>query len=327
MTRFLIVLLVAVAMQVSAGSADSAENVTVRVMTFNLWHGGDAGGQPLTQTVKVIREAKVDIVGLQETHGHAVKNVRPDNGQQIASMLGWHYLQQGHRTGILSRFPIRKHTPRKWGVEIEYSTGKTLHFFNTHFAASPYQPYQLLRIPYGKAPFITTEEEAIHWAGQARGGQVTRLLSELGGAVKSGLPVILTGDFNEPSHQDWTARAKEAARCPVKVEYPATRRITDAGLKDAWRLCHTDEVRDPGHTWTPTTSADDPKDWHDRIDFVFVAGSTVRVTTCKVVGERAESADIVISPWPSDHRAVVASLSIKNPTSGAEPAAGPSRGQ
>lgn len=310
MVRFQILLLTIMVMQVSAGLAGSAENVTVRAMTFNLWHGGDAGGQPLEQTVNAIRKAKADIVGLQETHGHAANGVRPDNGQKIAGMLGWHYFQQGDRTGILSRFPIRRHTPRKWGVEIEYSADRTLHFFNAHFAPSPYQPYQLLKIPYGNAPFITTEKEAVHWADKVRGGQVSRLLSELSVAVESGLPVILTGDFNEPSHQDWTSRAKEAGCCPIKVEYPTTRRITDAGLKDAWRSCHTDEVRKPGHTWTPTTSADDPKDRHDRIDFVFTAGASVQVASSEVVGERAESADIVVSPWPSDHRAVVSTLTI-----------------
>ena len=43
---------------------------TLRVMTFNLWHGGDAGKQRLTQTLAVIRAAKADIVGLQETGGY-----------------------------------------------------------------------------------------------------------------------------------------------------------------------------------------------------------------------------------------------------------------
>lgn len=47
-----------------------AHAAELRVMSFNLWHGGDAGKQPLTQTAEVIRTAKADIVGLQETGGH-----------------------------------------------------------------------------------------------------------------------------------------------------------------------------------------------------------------------------------------------------------------
>src|SRR5688572_32581764 len=80
----------------------------IRVMSFNIWHGGDAGKQPLSQTLEVIRAAKADIVGLQETGGYEKQkgSGRPDNGRKLAEMLGWSYLDQGERTGILSRFPI-----------------------------------------------------------------------------------------------------------------------------------------------------------------------------------------------------------------------------
>ena len=31
----------------------------------------------------------------------------------------------------------------------------------------------------------------------------------------------------------------------------------------------------------------------------------------KVIGENQQNADIVVSPWPSDHRAVVSTVKIK----------------
>lgn len=302
-------LIVALLVGFAAGGS-SAEEQQLRVMTFNLCHGGDAGGQPLQQTIRVIREAKADIVGLQETHGKEVDQIRPDNGKKIADALGWHYFQQGDRTAILSRLPIQGHSQRKWGVSIALSDGRTLQFFNAHFAASPYQPYQLLEIPYGDAPFIETEAESIEWAKRARGRQVESLMSELSVAIDAGDTTVLTGDFNEPSHQDWTTRGQLAGRCPIKVEFPTTKRVCDCGLRDAFRLTHRDEVRFPGFTWTPTTTADDPKDRHDRIDYVFVAGRDVRVRDSQVVGEQKENAGIVVKPWPSDHRAVIADLVI-----------------
>ena len=36
-------------------------------MTLNLLHGGVRLGQPLSQSVKVIKEAKADLVGVQES--------------------------------------------------------------------------------------------------------------------------------------------------------------------------------------------------------------------------------------------------------------------
>ena len=283
---------------------------SIRVMTFNLWHGGDAGGHPLSQSVKAIVASKADIVGLQETHGDKVDGVRPDNGAEIARRLGWNYLQQGDRTGILSRYPIGKASKHKWGVAIEYADNKTLHFYNAHFEAAPYQPYQLLGIPYGGGKFINSESDAIAEAKLARGASVSRLIAEMKEAIESKLPVILTGDFNEPSHQDWTERAAHANCCPIKVRYPTTRRISTAGLIDTWRSCHAHEVKFRGLTWTNTTSADDPNDKHDRIDYVFVSKSRMKVQQCMVVGEKKATADIVVSPWPSDHRAVVAELIV-----------------
>ena len=302
-SSFLITLFLA-----SAIHAESEDRL--RVMTFNLWHGGEAGGQPLAQTINAIKSAKADIIGLQETHGREVNGVRPDNGQKIADQLGWHYLQQGDRTAILSRHRIIKPSQNRWGVEIEYPRGKQLDFFNAHFAASPYQPYQLLKIPYGDGKFIATESEAVQEANAARGAAVGRLLYEIKNAIQSGHPVVLTGDFNEPSHQDWTARAAQERCCPLKVCFPTTSRIASAGLIDAWRTHHKDEVAFRGVTWTPTTSADDPTDKHDRIDFIFVSDSAVKVKSCQIVGEHKSTADLVVTPWPSDHRAVVAELSI-----------------
>jgi hypothetical protein len=51
----------------------------------------------------------------------------------------------------------------------------------------------------------------------------------------------------------------------------------------------------------------DPKDRHDRIDFVF-AGRGIKVTSAAIVGERSDRAEILIKPYPSDHRAVVATV-------------------
>lgn len=293
------------------GLAEPAPAAELRVMTFNIWVGGESGNQPLTQTAEVIRAAQADIVGLQETHGAERDGRRPDAGAELAKLLGWHYFNQGGSPGVLSRFPIVTNTPGKQGVTIRLPGGRDVHCFNIHFNPAPYQPYQLLNIPYGNAPFIKTADEAVQAARQARGGAVTRLLADMREALASGQPVFLTGDFNEPSHQDWTERAAQAGKCPLPVPYPTTLAVVNAGLRDAFRTVHPDEVTRPGWTWTPLTRPDDPKDRHDRIDFVFFAGKAVTTKHCEVVGEAKEFADIVVKPYPSDHRAVVATMVIE----------------
>lgn len=291
--------------------AAEAEAEVVRVMSFNLWHGGDAGKQPLDRTVAVIKEAQADFVGLQETAGLAPQGQpRPDRAAEIAKRLGWEYLDQGDRTGIISRFKIEAVTPAKWGVKLKLPSGRQVYLFNAHLAHSPYQPYQLHRIPYGNAPFLKTEAELVRSAQDSRGGQVARMLGEVKAILQDGLPVFVTGDFNEPSHLDWTAAGVKANHCLLAVQWPSTKAVEAAGFVDAYRAVHPDPVQNRGLTWTPITKLDDPKDRHDRIDFVFVHGPKVKVRSAKVIGESKELADVVASPYPSDHRAVVAELEL-----------------
>ena len=118
----------------------------------------------------------------------------------------------------------------------------------------------------------------------------------------------MVGDFNEPSHLDWTDAAAKVGRHPIKVAYPTSTELAKAGFSDSYRKIYPDEMKNPGLTWSPKYKADDPRTHLDRIDFVYFRGQGVKVTDVKIVGENKENAGIVVTPYPSDHRAVVASL-------------------
>lgn len=273
----------------------------IRVMSFNLWHNGTHDGQPLERSAAVIKAAKADVVGLQEVRRNAAK---------LAEMLDWHHVQQGEDTAILSRYPIIEATPGKLGVKLALPDGAAAYLFNVHLEYTPYQPYQLLKIPYGNAPFLDDEAAAIDSAKRTRGKQVRALLDEVATVRGPATSIFITGDFNEPSHLDWTAAAVKARLCPLKVEWPSTKSVTDAGFLDGYRAVYPDPVARPGITWTPTTRSTDPHDHHDRIDFVLAAGNGVQATEAQVTGESAENADIVVTPYPSDHRAVVVEFEL-----------------
>ncbi|HEY1601993.1 MAG TPA: endonuclease/exonuclease/phosphatase family protein [Pirellulales bacterium] len=307
---FVAICLAALALATGGIPLHAAEGISLRVMSFNLWHGGDAGRQPLAQTLAVIRAAQADVVGLQETAGLERDGQRPDNAQRVAAMLGWHYHDQGDRTGVISRYPIAGATPREWGVQIELPDGRRVWLFNAHLAYTPYQPYQLLKIPYENAPFVDDAAGAVAAAEKARGGQVERLLAEVRAVAAQDVPLFITGDFNEPSVLDWTPAVARAGRCPVAVEWPSTRSVMAAGFVDAYRQLHADPLAAPGYTWTTTTAEDDPKDHHDRIDFVFVGGRKTHLKAAQIVGEKSDRADIVVAPYPSDHRGVVVTVAL-----------------
>lgn len=274
---------------------------TLKIMSFNIWR---SGGKSLPQTIEVIRQSGADAVGLQETD--SVENIT-----HIAQQLGWNFFYQGSHTGIISQHKIIGSTPKKWGVKLEAPNGQQYYLFNVHLAPWPYQPYQLLGIPYKNAPFFKTAEEAVISASKARSGQVSRLLAEINAIKAEKLPIFITGDFNEPSCLDWTAATVEKKTHPVVVEWPSTRTILDAGFIDTYRTVYPDPVKNPGFTWTPTTRPDDPKDHHDRIDLVLAGGVPLTVKSVKIVGENKKNADIVIESYPSDHRAVLAEVVVK----------------
>lgn len=284
---------------------------TMRVMSYNIWVGGEAGRQPLSQTVKVIEAARADLVGMQETRGERRNGQRPDAARAIAKLLGWHYLDQGDGTAVVSRYKITGSTPKKWGVRVELPSGRRAWLFNVHLAHAPYQPYQLLKIPYADAPFLDDAEQAVAAARDAREESITAMLGELQAVRGEGAAMFVTGDFNEPSPLDWTEAVCQAGRCPCIVKWPSADAVLQAGFVDAYRQIHHDPLKAPGYTWTPLTNEDDPQDRHDRIDQVLVGGDGVSVEHAEIVGESPENADIVVTPYPSDHRGVVATVKLQ----------------
>ena len=96
MRRAAAVLAVVVAAAPSAAAPAAAAPRTptdVRVMSFNIWLGGDVvdfGG-----VVRAIQAADADIVGLQEAEG---------NTGRIAKALGWPYWSD--RLHVVSRYPL-----------------------------------------------------------------------------------------------------------------------------------------------------------------------------------------------------------------------------
>jgi endonuclease/exonuclease/phosphatase family metal-dependent hydrolase len=296
----------------------SAETV-LTVMSFNVWGGGTNEGKSVEETAAAIRAAGADIVGLQETQAESPKCEEescPPAGERVAAKLaaalGFHHYDQTRQNdalwsnAILSRYPIGEPTPHGLGVSIDVA-GRRVWAFNVHLTDFPYQPYQLMGIPYGDAPFLNSGEAAAQAAEAARGSAVRLLLEDLAAADGADAAFVF-GDFNEPSHRDWTARTVASGRHPVAVAFPSARAVESRGFVDAYRAAHPDEVASPGYTWEAVARPADYAVHHDRIDFVLARGESLVVEEARIVGEKSPEADLVVTPWPSDHRAVAATV-------------------
>ena len=269
------------------------------LMSFNILYGGTHLGQPLEQTAAVIRLAQADIVVACEQWG---------NAEPLADLLGFtcHIVvapPYWKSVAVLSRYPITETFAN--GVRLELDLQQSVCVFGVHLTSTPYQPYRVRDKAY------TEIEEILDEARETREQELVVVLSELRPLIAAGERVLLCGDFNEPSHLDWTlASAREGHHFGLEMPWPCSKRVTESGMEDAYRVVCPDVCRHPGYTWTSVPGlgvggserAED--EVHDRIDFIYFAGLGLEPRAASIVGENSRNADLVVSPFPSDHRAV-----------------------
>lgn len=308
MFRRLVVVLSALGLaSVSFPPAAAATPVIVRVMTLNIFYGGDEwnpvtghwcpspAGCPetLRQVASTIRAADPDVVGLQE--GTANECV-------LADMLGW-FCEP--RLQLISRFPLID-PPGANGVYalVEVTPGRFVAISNVHLPSDPYGPYWV-RDGEPRSAVLALERST-------RLPAIQRQLDVLPGLAANGIPVFLTGDFNSPSHLDWTP-AVDAVRDQVRypVVWPVSEALAGAGFRDSYREVHPDPVAVEGFTWTPPGTLESvPDEVYDRIDWVLVQGPAETLGTTLVGEPGGPDVDVAHDPYPTDHRGVVSTFRV-----------------
>ncbi len=296
----------------------------LKVMSFNVWSAEEnpVGRQQLIDT---IRQSGADIIGFQE--------MTPSALSSMAATLGYFsYDQQLGSEAIMSRYRIIGNTPNRYGALVEFAPGHEAWIFNTHLFHAPYGPYQLNGIAYVGGRLYDPEVPAnitsvIADQVAARGDEMRAVLqaATATGALASGQPLFLTGDFNEASHLDWTAAADAAGLHGAAVQWPASLAATAAGFKDSFREVYPNEVTHPGRTWSPVYPStylnygDNPAvqpqpilEPQDRIDIVYYAGAGVTAIDSKRSGPPGGDVaeELEIANYPSDHNSVTSAFRL-----------------
>jgi exonuclease III len=284
---------------VMARAADPAP-VTIKVMTFNIWLGGDQVN--FQKVIEAIKAADADIVCLQEAGG---------NTARIAAALGWTYAVPARH--IIARVPLFAPPATTQGADgndlntvyAEVEPGRFVAIANIHLPSDPYGPYELRD---GK-----TAAEVLETERTQRVTAIQPYIEPMAALAKGGTPVVLSGDFNSPSPLDWTAEtAKRWSQIKDQIVWPAQQALLDAGFTDTYRAAHPDPAARAGITWTygypyPHLEANEQL---DRIDFVMAVGAVKAIKSAVLGDPRMPDTDIGVTPWPSDHRAVVSTLEV-----------------
>jgi endonuclease/exonuclease/phosphatase family metal-dependent hydrolase len=274
------------------GDRPELGDTQVKVMTFNTWIGGEV--VDFNKVVEVIQAGGADIVGLQEAEAHTV---------EIADRLGWY---ADERQQIISRFPLT--TPPEGEGSYLYAQlapGQVVAVANTHLPSDPYGPTMVRD--------GSSLDEVLANEADTRMSALDPRLERWSALAATGMPLFVTGDFNTPSNLDWTDNTVDLLpHIKYAVPWPVTIAMQDAGFVDTFRQAHPSPTMTPGRTWTygypyPRVL---PDEVIDRIDYVWASGAG-DVLDSQIVGNAGTpGADIEVTPYPSDHRAVVSTVEV-----------------
>jgi endonuclease/exonuclease/phosphatase family metal-dependent hydrolase len=293
---FLLVLLIASCDSHNTPQTFPEEFEQIKVMTFNVLYTTDNEATALT-----ILESGADIIGLQEISKSRLIDLAQRLNYQYQGFANTVANMSDQDTGILSRFKIVQVFSN--GVVVQVNKNLRAAIFTCHLTPYPYQPYDF------RDGVISTAVQAVESAA-FRLGEIEPVLDEMENAKDLGIPVFLTGDFNEPSHLDWTTEtAAQNMHFNKAVIWPVSTAIAGDGWIDAWRSLFPNPINSPGITWTPGESASEV---YDRIDIIYHSpSSSVELLDIRTVGGVNDPAGVKIDGYASDHYAVVATYKLK----------------
>jgi exonuclease III len=271
---------------------EESEFNELKIMTYNVLYSS-----PNETTLQVLRETDADIIGLQEISATRLGDLAQRLHYQQYSFSSAAGNQGSNDTGVLCRFPISRALSN--GVVVRVNPSLEVAVFTVHLPPYPYQPYDFRD---GK---ITTATQAIASAVATRLSKIQSVLDEIKEMQNNNIPVFLTGDFNEPSHLDWTSEtASLNLHFGKAVEWPVSKIIYTAGFIDAYRTKFENPANFYGITWTTIENANEV---YDRIDMIYQTETQeMTLQEVRLVGGPGDSAGITVQGYPSDHYAVIA---------------------
>lgn len=293
---------------------DDSDHLTV--MVWNVERAANNFDQGPEKALQVIRDSGADVVLLQESYD--IDGDRPRLGTWLAEQLGWNrYQGESIHLCVLSHLDIEEtyfhHTWHGVGAKLKDEHGRVFVAYSIWLDWKGYTPYALRENPELDDDQLLENEVT----NSKRLPQVESLLKYIKdqGHMDLEVPLLVGGDFNCPSHLDWTAEAEIERPFVRELPLPVSMAVIEAGFFDAYRSVYPDPVEHPGITWSPLYRVDAngrplPLDRIDRLYIKQPQGQSVlhlvpdRAT---VLPEQLEDNDIPKAKriFPSDHGAVV----------------------
>lgn len=325
----------------------SAENLKLKVLQLNAWHGTTAVSDGFKGLVSIIEKTDPDIVLLceiQMANNTNVVNKLVDTLQ----LLGKPYYGKisGKSAGLISKYELKPAeqccaSDAQGPMAKSYISvgGQTLAIYSAHLDYKHYECY----LPRGYSgttwkkidtPVIDADSVLSANRLSQRDETISAFIEDAKKEIDKGYLVLLGGDFNEPSHLDWQADTKNMRdHNGLVINWDCSIMLTQMGMVDSFRELFPDAVRHPGFTF-PSANKDvaiekliwaAEADERDRIDFIYyypnrnwllsnisIVGPEETISYGKVKEKDSEDTFIIPSEvWPTDHKGNLATFTIK----------------
>ena len=325
-------------------SSCTVEN-KVDFVTFNIYHEGTKVDNGFQKIKEIIATLNPDIIGFTE-----VRNYDGDWTTKIQRALkeenkSYYRGYIGGDISLLSKYPIIDSVLTGNGSIGMFTIAineKEILVAVAHLDYTQYANY-LPRGYFGGTPNwgeitdrrgqlkpIQSIDSILSYnLSSQRDEQINSFLKSVQNSTK---PLVLLGDFNEPSHLDWQMNTKNLFdHNNLVINWQNSMVLKENGFTDSYRKMYPDVVKNPGFTWPSSYSKNESTSWtpkadeRDRIDFIYYKGNRISVVNSAIIGPKeyyvrnklstkGTENDIFLVPelaWPSDHKAVFTRLLFK----------------
>lgn len=321
----------------------------LRVLQLNIWQEGTSVPDGYAALVDEIAYADADFVMLSEVRNYRDTRFCDRIVESLRTKGKTYYSFKSKDSGLLSRFPISDSVtifPEKddhgsmYKLVATLPEGQKVSVYTTHLDYRNCAYYRVRGYDgstWAELPEPDTDLASIladNVASQ-RDDAIRLFIADAARDVAAGHLILLGGDFNEPSHLDWTEATKDSAdHRGMVVPWTVTTLLDGAGYADAYRVKYPDPVTHPGYTYPADCPGAEmrqllwaPKaDERERIDFIFYRpDKRLKLKEVTVFGPRGSvqrgrrmvesSQDPFLLPstanWPTDHKGVLATFRVR----------------
>jgi endonuclease/exonuclease/phosphatase family metal-dependent hydrolase len=317
----------------------------IKVLQLNIWQEGTKVEGGYDALVDELARIDADFVMLSEVRNYDGTRFCDRITESLAEKKLRYYSFYSYDSGLLSKYPITDSTvvfPENGdhGSIYKLTANVKGQNFCVYTAHLDYKncAYYMVRgydgSTWDKLPAPETNVDTLLKVNtdSQRDDAIHRFLEDSRQEIARGSLVFLGGDFNEPSHHDWTEQTKDSAdHHGVIIPWTVTTLLEAHGFKDSYRERYPDPVKYPGYTYPADCKGVDVKrltwapesDERERIDFIFyhpdprlqlkesyVHGPKTSIRNSQRMEE--ESNDPFITPlniWPTDHKGVLSIFS------------------